>query len=342
MAQEISWPTAFWFLPPLTINSMMQPSGRVCGFDLSLRTYLRSSPIVCVFDAVTIILRFVVYCCLDLAPPVAAKRTIYMRRRNDDAMEFGGIRALEQLPFLRWVWFVIGVLPQVIKLMACSGLPWTQVWGWFYLAPFVVVEAMNALTRFAAGEQDSPADDPREHWIALAEKVCGAVAVLLQLALLAWIDLAVIPPDPNLVRMWAFRLFRLSAHFVVFLIYIPLMVLESDASTPSPNRRLGVLVVSMLSMYVLLPGLARFHFSQLYFMLSIIISFFVWLLYFFPAAKTHVLLCEPGSRGYRNVLAFDFFCRILCFSLFWSIVHYNPAGTSKSDWAVVLGRSVSN
>jgi hypothetical protein len=342
MAQEISWATAFWFLPPLAINSMMQPSGRVCGFDLSLRTYLRSSPIVCVFDAVTIILRFVVYCCLGASPPVAAKRTIDARRRSDDATELGGIRALEQLPFLRWVWFVIGVLPQVIKLLACSGLPWTQVWGCFYLAPFVAVEAMNALTVLAPEGQDSTEDDPREHWVALAEKVCGAVAVLLQLALLAWIDLAVMPPDSNLVRVWAFRLFRLSAHFVVFLIYLPLMGLQSDAPTLSPNRRLGVLVVSMLSMYVLLAGLERFRFSQLYFMLSIIISFFVWLLYFIPVAKTHVLLCEPGSRGYMNVLAFDFLCRTLCFSLFWYAVHYNPAGTSKSDWAAVLGRSVSN
>jgi len=221
--------------------------------------------------------------------------------------------------------------------MACSGLPWTQVWGCFYLVSFIIVEVMNTLAVFAVEELGPPGDDRLEYWITLCEKVCGAVAVLLQLALLAWVDLAVIPPGPNLIRNWLFRLLRLSAHFVVFLIHIPLMALQSDAPTPSPTRRLGGLVMSMLLIYILLASFERFHFSQLYFMWSIIISSFAWLLYFFPVAKTHVLLCEPGNRGYGNLLAFDFFCRILCFSLFWYAVHYDPTGTFRPEWTGVLG-----
>lgn len=186
----------------------MQPSGRVCGFDPSLRTYLCSSPIVCAFDAVTIIIRLVAYSCLGLSGPVAAKKVITARRSGDEDTGLGELRSLEQVPFLRCVWFV-GVLSQATKLMACSGLPWTQVWGCFYLASFIVVEVVNTLAVFAVEELDSAGDDPLERWIGLCEKVCGAVAMLLQLALLAWVDLAVIPPDPNLIRNWAFRLLRL-------------------------------------------------------------------------------------------------------------------------------------
>jgi hypothetical protein len=66
---------------------MMQPSGRVCGFDPSLQTYLHSSPIVCAFDAVTIIIRFVAYSCLGLSGPVAAKKVITARRSGDEDTE---------------------------------------------------------------------------------------------------------------------------------------------------------------------------------------------------------------------------------------------------------------
>jgi hypothetical protein len=84
----------------------------------------------------------------------------------------------------------------------------------------------------------------------------------------------------------------------------------------SPNCRLGGLVMSVLVLDLLLIGFGGHHFSQLYFMFSIFISCLVWLLYFIPVAKTHILLYKSGNRGHWNVLAFEFFCRIPCFSLF--------------------------
>jgi hypothetical protein len=38
-----------------------EPTGTTCGFDASLRIYLRSSPIVCALDAAFILIRFVFY-----------------------------------------------------------------------------------------------------------------------------------------------------------------------------------------------------------------------------------------------------------------------------------------
>jgi hypothetical protein len=206
---------------------------------------------------------------------------------------------------------------------------------------FIVVEAMEALAKFAVEGPGPIGDGLLENWITLCEKVCdevcGPVAVLLQLALLAWVDLAMIPPDKDPVSRWAFRLLRLSAHFVAFLIHIPLVALQPDRPMPPPNRRLRDLMLSILSIIAILVILRRFHFSQLYIMCSIIISSFAWLLYFVPVAKTYMLLCEPGKRGHRNVLGFDFFCRTLCFSLFWYVVYYDPTGTFKPEWADVLG-----
>ena len=95
--------------------------------------------------------------------------------------------------------------------------------------------------------------------------------------------------------------------------------------------------MSILATYILLASVERFRFSQLYIVWSIIISAFAWVLYFFPVAKTHVLLYEPGNRGHRNVVAFDFFCRVLFFSLFWYAKHYDPTGTFQPEWAGHLG-----
>ena len=331
VSSEVSWQSAFWSLPPLAINSMMQPWGRVCGFDPSLRTYLRSSPIVCAFDAVTIIIRFIAYSCLGHSAPVAAKKVIVARCGDKEETELGGIQSLEQVLFLRCVLFVICVLPQTIKLMACFGLPWTQLWGCFYLVSFIVVEVMNTLAVFAVEELDSARDDPLEHWITLCERICGAVAVLLQLTLLSWFDLPAILPDSNLIRTWEYQLFRLSANFAVFLIYIPLITFPFNVDAPLPSRLLGGLLISMLLINVLLLSFQRLYFTQLFHMYSILISYFSWSLDSFPVVKTHVLFYKPGNRGYGNVLAFDFFCRILCFSLFWYAVHYDPTGTFKPE-----------
>jgi hypothetical protein len=64
-------------------------------------------------------------------------------------------------------------------------LPWTQAWGCFYLVSFIVIKMMNILAEFAAEELDSARNDLLEHWTALCNKVCGIVALLLQLAVLA-------------------------------------------------------------------------------------------------------------------------------------------------------------
>jgi hypothetical protein len=234
---------------------------------------------------------------------------------------------------------VIGVLPQTIKLMACSGVPWTQAWGCFYLASFAVVELMGALAEFAPEEDDFSRSRPSDRWLDVCEKSLGTVAVLLQLAILAWVDLAVIPPDPNLIRRWEFRTLRLCGHLVVLLIHVPLIVLMSESNRLSPDLRRAAAVLSVLLICILLAGMHSIdlRYTQMYFMWSIIISASAWLLFFLPVTRRHVLLCDSRTKGYWNVLAFDFFCRIFWFSLFWYVWYYNPSGTSKPKWVEVLG-----
>jgi hypothetical protein len=305
-SNEISWQSALWSILPLAANTMVQPSGWICGFDPSLRTYLRSSPIVCAFDTFTILVRFLIYYRFGFGDSaiVAVKKVVGARRgdagggneeenieleeiqleqgasfdedRDDEAdlglggnqrleerarrdggindevdPEFGenqrleegarrdgdrneeanrkilGLQALEEKPILRGFLFIIGTLPGVIKLMAYSGIPWTRLWGTFYSVEFIVVEVFRMVDE-AAKNVNVPQpreDDQVEKWMSFFERGCGGVAVLLQLALLAWVDLAIKPPDPIVVRRWMYRLFRFAAHFVILFIHGPLILI---------------------------------------------------------------------------------------------------------------------
>ena len=341
-SSEVSWQSAFWGIVPIALNSMAQPSGRVCGFHPSLRTYIRSSPIVCGCDAVIMIIRFITYNYHGLSPPSAAKKVLTERNKDLETPQTEGIQSLEKLPFLRWFFFVFGVLPQVIKLLACSGIPWTQISACLYLASFLVTEALKAIAKFAEEEGPDDFENERlEKWenlLSICEKCFGALAVLLQMSVLALVDLARIPIDPDPLRRWRFRTLRFSAHLLTLFIYFPLVFWPTSSARflTHQTRNLLILMLLVVTLLTLLHGF-NLRFSLMYFMCSFILSMFSWVLFHFSATRTHILLCKQETKEPRNVVVFDFFCKILLFSGFWYVWCYNPAGTFKPKWAENLG-----
>jgi hypothetical protein len=123
---------------------MTQPSGKVCGLPEQYRTYLRSSPIFCVFDAFAIVIRFIIYLLFRFPPRKALRTTLSERFSKDEIVCLdGGFQALERLTWVRWLLFSLGTLPQVIKLFALQGVPWTQGWGTMFLASFLILELFS-------------------------------------------------------------------------------------------------------------------------------------------------------------------------------------------------------
>lgn len=352
-ANEVSWQSAYFALPALAMNSMLQPAGRVCGFDPSLRIYLRSSPIVCAMDTIFILVRFAFYAHHRHSVRWSARAIISARSLVDEGHSLetavnedpniGRLLSLERNAYLLYLALGVGVITQFVKLMACSGVPWTQVWGCFYVVSFFVVDVTNRLGKTSGDAKAKPAENDdlkrQEGWLDFWELFFGFVAILLQLGILASVDMKAIPLDPILIRRWTFICVRFGAHFAVCLIHLPwwLVALKVDAAEPLLDHHWGFLLMSIIVPNIIYAGTQGLRFSQLYFMVSVIISYFSWMLYFFPVTKKYVLFCEPGHRGRQNVLAFDFFCRILCFSIFWYAVHYDPAGTVKPPWTNYLG-----
>jgi hypothetical protein len=151
---QVTWETALWTLIPLAINTMSQPSGCVCSFPAKYRTYLRSSPLFCLADSLSILIHLILY--LTTFPFKDGIRLLIQQRFgkeddediDEDANESReeGIQAIEKLTWLRWIFFVFGTLGPGIKLMAMGGVPLTKAFGAIFLISFVMVEVLVILS----------------------------------------------------------------------------------------------------------------------------------------------------------------------------------------------------
>ena len=142
--KQVEWQIAFSWMICLALNSMTQPSGRVCDLPSKHRFLLRSSPVICAFDAVGVRALWIAHMLWHLeAPSTAARRIARARFRdieNEDEEE--SLTSLEKnFPF-RIVVFLFGALPQAIKLFASSGISWLKAWRAMYLGSWTVLEVL--------------------------------------------------------------------------------------------------------------------------------------------------------------------------------------------------------
>jgi len=130
------------------MNTMAQPSGSVCGIRNRYRTYLRSSPVICAADCISILVQIaVIPVHLQTSPRIALD--VLLHRRFDQYYEEEeseiAIQDLEKLTWFRWVFFVFGTFPPVLKLTAMENVLWSKIWGMIFLASFLFVEALALL-----------------------------------------------------------------------------------------------------------------------------------------------------------------------------------------------------
>ncbi|KAF2493099.1 hypothetical protein BU16DRAFT_71437 [Lophium mytilinum] len=191
--QLVSWQTAFWFLPPIALNTMLQPSRRLCGFTPELHTYLCSSSIICAVDSVVVLIRLIftsihsgsfkiaVQATLDVQPEDSPQSVHVTAEQPIKAR----LRALERATFARWtLGFAIGALPQFIKLQSFSGVPWTQAWAWMYLANFFLIELLTLLDYWMRDvEETTPLEQPVPFQF---DRYCGGLALVGHFALAVW------------------------------------------------------------------------------------------------------------------------------------------------------------
>jgi hypothetical protein len=133
---------------------MSQPSSRICGFPAKYHTYLRSSPLFCLADSLSILMHLILYL-ITFQFKDGIHLLIQQRFSKGDYEDAGedvdetkeeGIQAIEKLTWLRWIFFVFGTLGSGIKLMAIEGIPWTKAFGAIFLFSFMMVEVLVILS----------------------------------------------------------------------------------------------------------------------------------------------------------------------------------------------------
>jgi hypothetical protein len=112
-----------------------------------------------------------------------------------------GIRTIEKMTWLRWLFFVLGTLPQAIKLMVMSDVPWMKAWGMILLSSFLLVEILVVFSTIIrrADPRDRPANRPCSEStyimrvLGYADRFLTVIAILpLQVFAFYWVQFMVV------------------------------------------------------------------------------------------------------------------------------------------------------
>lgn len=124
---QLSWQSALWALIAIALNTMTQSSPSSNSLFIDPFSLLRASPIVCIADLLVMLL-WLLRLTLFSRPRLSFLKAVQCFRK-----ETGLEKKKERVSILTIVLFVLGPLPQFIKLNACSGIPWTLTWSWMYM-----------------------------------------------------------------------------------------------------------------------------------------------------------------------------------------------------------------
>lgn len=136
----VSWFSLFWGILPIALNSMSQPSGKVCDSPAGIGFMLRSSPIICVFDILIMVVR-IIYHSISRGSIREASQVVIIQRFTFDDDNSGTFSDFRNNAIFRWISFAL-MVAQAVKLFVFEGIIWTKVWASMYIGSFLVLEML--------------------------------------------------------------------------------------------------------------------------------------------------------------------------------------------------------
>jgi hypothetical protein len=110
-------------LIPLATAAMAKPSGSALSLPSRYRNSLRISPILCTLDTVSFIVSILTSPYM-LKMPVRQSIVLTVRDRYRYTKEASdAIHNLQKQTWLRWIFFLVGILGPAIKLASMKGVP---------------------------------------------------------------------------------------------------------------------------------------------------------------------------------------------------------------------------
>jgi len=302
----------------------------------------RSSSLVCAIDVLDVLLRLFLYMYVGASAPAAARRVVQKRmwqppRSIAVAMAADPPLTLgDQHPRAHVVLFVLGVLPQAIKLFGMHGIPWLQACGGLYLSSFLVIAGVGALARRAERDNaniswEGPLDELMMKvwnftsiWVVAVVQVGVWVSCGRALLHPAWH----IGPDSSTLSLIAWLL-----AFLMFLVITALLNMLTAFSlfvTISIPTILGKIAYFAVSASLVI-GVSFYGTPYLVmtFILGpdyLLFSMYVWVAAFYATKVVphHLLMIFFGLVN-------------LVLSILYYRFRYDPTGTVKPLWAEKLG-----
>ncbi|KAI0099590.1 hypothetical protein GGR51DRAFT_535100 [Nemania sp. FL0031] len=133
------------------MNSMSSPNGMVLGFPSAWGEVLRSSPIICLFDALELSAFWLFVIVFNgEGPCIAARRVVRVRfgdvlSKDEKGIDSERNQSLSELRSRFWIAqaaFGIGTLTQAVKLFGLRGVYGSQICAAFYLYSWLVSQAL--------------------------------------------------------------------------------------------------------------------------------------------------------------------------------------------------------
>jgi hypothetical protein len=121
---------------------MTQPAGRVRDLSAKHRFILQSSPFICALNAISTHATWLWHMFWNLEAPLTAARRIARARFRDveEVAEEDSIESLEKNRPFRYTVYLLGAVPQFVKLFGSSSIPWIQTWGAMYVGSWIVLQ----------------------------------------------------------------------------------------------------------------------------------------------------------------------------------------------------------
>lgn len=370
VANQVSWQSAFWGLVPIALNSMTQPSGKVCDSPAGVGFLLRVSPFMCFFDALILLVRTVMYSFTKGSLPAAIEKIIVQRYTDDDE-DAGELRGTM---YTRWIVFALSA-SQIVKLFGFQGVLMTQICAAMFLGSFIVVELLVVIPRsyvfpgkLKAGDPVNGAGFDSLPYLTVTASTCFILFVIIQ-ATVSVFEAFGISLD-TLQSTGLTILFCGSGAFVPSGLYSHFLRLKehvssktiADNSRPSANETTSVkprISLRALENILLLLILAV---PTAYYLLSYLLSpvrkghlpmnpttgnivapimICIWaalsLLWAHSAFKAVIASGRATTRRVENVLSWYFWSLHLVAAVLYYKYVYNPKGTVKPGWTEQLG-----
>ncbi|KAK5168333.1 uncharacterized protein LTR77_006902 [Saxophila tyrrhenica] len=191
-SQHLSWQSAFGGISALALNTMFQEAGSFGNLPELARYVLRSSPIFCVADILLIVGLF-----LALLPGhgfLTALRIVALLRYPAGCRTPPKATVGNQVKSL---FLFIAMLSQLVKLLTCKGIPWTQASAIMYMVLYLLE---GLLRHIAVAILDNTASELRSQ-STIRINHCGqfalSVIALLQYAFWIVASFQAYPPAMN-------------------------------------------------------------------------------------------------------------------------------------------------